>query len=335
MLPELVIGIITIDIAFKVISKSAVIGDYILYSGLLVQLWAAMTQAISSGMEVYDNKMKVDSVQSLKYLPKKIQNSIGDNIQKIYSIEFFNVSFKYPKTNKFVLKDISFKVHEKEKLAIVGINGSGKSTLIKLMLRFYDPTTGEIHVNGKNIKDYNLDNIRQCFDGYFQNSINFGFSIRENIAVSNTPYISDDEIENAMYNANADSILLEAPDKLDTYLTRMFDDKGIELSGGEHQKIALARAFVRNKRTIILDEPSSSLDPESESKVFEAIKVLSKEKMTIFTSHRLSNVFMADRIIVLENGKIVEDGTQKELLESKKRFSELYNLQMQKFSKDA
>lgn len=329
LLPEIAIGVITIDIAMGVISGSGTIGEYTLYTGLLAQLWSGMLQAVTSAMEVYDNKMKMDSIHLLKSIPKKIKNTTDNVIEEIETIQFVNVDFIYPGTNKYVLKNINIKIEKQDRIAIVGVNGSGKSTLIKLLLRFYDPSAGEILVNGTNVKDYNLDSLRSCFNVYFQGSSNFGFSIKENIVLNDI--LEDKLIYEALESVEANNILSKASSGLDTYLTRMFDDKGIELSGGEQQKIALARALVRDKPIIVLDEPSSALDPEAESKIFQHLQDLSQNKTTIFTSHRLSNVFMADRIIVLEAGCIIEEGSKEELLANEQRFSELFKLQMSKF----
>ncbi len=188
-------------------------------------------------------------------------------------------------------------------------------------------------MNGYNIKEFSISSLRKCFDCYFQNSPNFGFTLRDNVTIGDDPYNSkDDEVIDAVKAAQAIDILHKAPQGLDTYLTRMFSDDGMELSDGQHQKIALARTFYNDRTIILLDEPSSSLDPKAESKLFETIKKLCTKKTVFFTSHRLSNINLADRILVLAEGKIVENGTKEELLKLGQCFSELYQYQAEKFN---
>lgn len=185
-----------------------------------------------------------------------------------------------------------------------------------------------ILINDIDLRKYNVNKIRSCFDAYFQNSLNFGFSIRDNIALSRSYKDIDKDIIKAINVVNGDDILKKASNGLNTYLTRMFDDNGMEISGGEHQKIALARTFFRNNSVVILDEPSSALDPKAENNVFEAIKKISENKMVIFTSHRLTNIFLADKIVVLEGGIIIESGTKDELLKIKAVFLSYTNIKL-------
>lgn len=331
ILPEIAILFINMNIAFKVADGILILGDFVLYNGLVTQLWNSLTQAISSGLDVYDNKMKIDIIESISDFPKNISNSEGENINKIEQIEFKDVYFKYPGTNKYILKGINFTITENEKIVLVGTNGSGKSTLIKLLLRFYDPTKGVILVNGKDMRKFDVKQMRNCFGTYFQNSVNFGFSIKRNIAIKDSEEINDEDIIRVISEFDGKNILEKASHGVDTYLTRMFDEDGIEISGGEHQKIALARTFFENNMTIILDEPSSALDPRSEENIFRAMERLCKNKMVLFTSHRLTNVFLADKILVLEDGVIIENGTKNQLLKDKRRFAELYKYQADKF----
>lgn len=333
-LPEIAILIININVAFKVIDKMMVIGDFALYNGLITQMWSNIIQTVSSSLDVYDNKMKIDSVESIKHYPKNIINSVKKSINEIDKIEFKNVYFKYPGTDRYILKQLNLSITKNEKIALVGTNGSGKSTLIKLLLRFYDPTKGIILINGIDMKEYDINEMRQCFDTYFQNSLNFGFSIRDNVTMQTSHQINDEEVINAIHKVDGDNILKKSSQGLDTYITRMFDDDGIEISGGEHQKIALARTFFRKNSVVILDEPSSALDPESEKNIFESIEKICENKMVFFTSHRLTNIFLADKILVLEDGAIIENGTKSELLQNKKRFAELYKYQADKFKNE-
>jgi len=250
----------------------------------------------------------------------------------VESIEFEHVSFTYPGAKEPALEDVSFLLHRQEKVALVGLNGSGKSTLIKLLLRLYDPDNGVIRINGADIREYRLSELRANFSVYFQDMRNYCFTLRDNLTIADEAQGNVEETAaTALRNSCCEDILNRAGRGLDTNLTRFFVADGIELSGGQHQKLALARALYRRHTALILDEPSSNLDPKAENEIFQALQELTQGKMTIFTSHRLSNVFLADRIIVLERGKIVEDGTQEELLRNKQRYAELFRYQQEKY----
>jgi ATP-binding cassette subfamily B protein len=271
------------------------------------------------------------NVKALENFKNRVQETGTKRINRVGIIEFCGVSFAYPGSNRKVLNNISFNVAEGEKVALVGMNGSGKSTLIKLLLRYYDVDEGVIRINGEDIMTYDLFSLRSCFSVYFQDMLNYSFTLSENLTIADLEQVGQEKVLQAYQESCADDIVNNAKMGLDTYLTRMFDEDGIELSGGQHQKIALARAFYRRHSALILDEPSSNLDPEAEHKVFEALGRLTSGKTTIFTSHRLSNVGLADRIVVIEDGKVIEQGTQAELLKNPKRFATLYKYQQDKF----
>jgi ABC-type multidrug transport system fused ATPase/permease subunit len=285
-------------------------------------------------MQIFDNRMQLDNFKSIGDYTNRVFDIGVDELTGVESIEFRNVTFSYPGTDKKAINDLSLSLHKDKKTALVGINGSGKSTFIKLLLRLYDPDDGVILINGVDIKGYTLASLRANFSVYFQDMRNFSFTLRENFSYTDDG-CADSQPEQAMHLALSASSSLDIFDKcdkgFDTNITRFFSDDGIELSGGQHQKLALARALFRRHTALILDEPSSNLDPKAEHEVFEALRELTDNKMTIFTSHRLSNTFLADRIVVLEDGSVVEDGTKDELLLNKQRFAELYKYQSDKF----
>ncbi|MCL2248952.1 MAG: ABC transporter ATP-binding protein/permease [Oscillospiraceae bacterium] len=334
-LPEAVIALISIDIALSVISGNATVGDYSLFVGLTAQLWGAISMLSLSAMQVYDNRMQLDNFKSINDFKSKIKNDGKLELKGIDSIEFDNICFTYPGAVDKALDGINLTLDKNTKTAIVGLNGSGKSTLIKLLLRLYESDSGVIKINGKDIREYTLHSIRANFSVYFQGMQNLSFTLEENFAYTDCDSENDDiedRIKAALSAAGADDIWEKCDKGIKTSITRFFSDDGIELSGGQHQKLALARVLFRNRSALILDELSSNLDPKAEHEVFEALRKITDGKMTIFTSHRLSNVFLADRIIVLENGKVAEDGTQEQLLKNKQRFAELYKYQSDKFA---
>lgn len=331
-IPEILIVIITINIISDIVNSNLTVGDYALLTGLLTQLYDAVMGAVNSAMSIYDNKLKIDNILSFKDIPQRIKNGT-EILENIETIEFKDVYFKYPQTSQDIFTGLSFKINKGEKVALVGVNGAGKSTLLKLLLRFYDVDNGSILINGTNIKRYDLLSLRSNFDTYFQNSVNFAFTIRDNIVLNNrTDHpVSDEEIIKSIERVHGGDVLKMASLGLDTYLSKAFDDDGIELSGGQHQKIALSRVLYNNRKVLLLDEPSSSLDPEAENDFFVTIEKYCLKNTVIFTSHRFTNLSLADWILVLEDGKILESGSKETLLELNGRFAQLYKLQKEKY----
>lgn len=250
---------------------------------------------------------------------------LPETIQEGFVVE--NLSFSYPGSTKEVLKNISFKLKAGEKMAFVGQNGAGKTTLIKLFLRFYEPTKGAIYLDGTDIRKFDVDQYRRRFGVIFQDFFRYEFTLRENIAVGNI-----DEIENmdlltyAASRSLADEVISEMEAGIDQQLGRRFS-QGQELSGGQWQKVALARAYMKDADIMILDEPTSALDARAEFEVFKRFIGLTKGKTSILISHRFSTVRMADRILVLQNGSVLELGTHEELMENPKAYAELFKLQ--------
>lgn len=327
LLPDVLVVFILFDIGRQVITHHYTVGDYSLYSGLLSQLIGGIFLCVEYGGQIVENRLKLENVSSFDKIPRSITD--GElPIQQIDSMEFRQVSFTYPGTERKVLDGVSFKLRQSERVALVGLNGAGKSTIMKLLMRFYDVTEGSIRINGRDIREYKLEDLRNCFSIYLQNDTLFGFSIQENVRLNSG---REDSIWSALELSGADTIVRNAPRKTETSITRQFDEDGIELSEGQKQKLALARTFYRNCSFVILDEPSSSLDPEAEDKVLHSLEQFSQGKIALFTSHRLTNVSIAERIIVLENGRILEEGTREELLRQSGRFATLYELQAEKY----
>lgn len=245
----------------------------------------------------------------------------------VHGFEVQNVHFSYPGSDSEVLKGVSFRLKAGEKMAFVGQNGAGKTTLIKLFLRFYDPTEGEILLDGINIKDFDVNEYRLRFGVIFQDFFKYEFTLRENIAVGNIAEIENDEkIKYAASRSLAEQVIAEMEDGLEQRLGRRFAS-GQELSGGQWQKVALARAYMKDADVMILDEPTSALDAQAEYDVFKRFIGLTQGKTSIIISHRFSTVRMADRILVLKDGQVLELGTHEELMENPKLYAELFKLQ--------
>jgi ATP-binding cassette, subfamily B, bacterial len=241
--------------------------------------------------------------------------------------EFQDVSFAYPGQTRLVLSNVSFRLEPSERLALVGENGQGKTTIVKLLTRLYDPTGGRILLDGVDLREYDLDDLWKEIGVIFQDFMRYDLTASENIAIGR---IEDQEnifrLRSAAQKSLAEQVIRKLPKGYDQILGRRFEG-GVDLSGGEWQKIALARAYLREAQLLILDEPTAALDARSEHEVFERFAELTRGKMALLISHRFSTVKMADRILVLESGRIAEQGAHEELLRSKGRYAEMFELQ--------
>jgi ATP-binding cassette, subfamily B, bacterial len=241
--------------------------------------------------------------------------------------EFRNVSFTYPGTARLVLDHLNFRLSPGERIALIGENGQGKTTIVKLLTRLYDPTQGRILLDGVDLRDYDLDDLCAQIAVIFQDFMRYDLTAGENIAVGRIQGREDRaSIERAARKSLADSVVSRLPAGYDQVLGRRFEG-GVDLSGGEWQKLALARAYLRDAQVLILDEPTASLDARSEHEVFDRFAELTEGKMALLISHRFSTVRMADRILVLEDGRIAEEGSHTELMASAGRYSEMFELQ--------
>lgn len=240
---------------------------------------------------------------------------------------FNNVGFKYPKSERWVIRNVNFELKAGEKLAFVGENGAGKTTLIKLLLQFYEPTEGEILLDGVPIKKYNQLQYQQYFGVIFQDFVKFELTLRENIAMGEIEEIGNQpRIDNAADKSLANQVVSELPGGYDQQLGKRFKN-GKDLSGGQWQKIAIARAYMKNAEVLVLDEPTSALDARAETEAFDRFIKLTEGKTAVIISHRFSTVRIADRIMVLKEGTVLEIGTHEELMENNKLYTELFNLQ--------
>jgi ATP-binding cassette subfamily B protein len=241
--------------------------------------------------------------------------------------EFRGVSFAYPGSAKLVLDGISFRIEPGERIALIGENGAGKTTIVKLLARLYDPTEGQILLDGIDLREYDVEDLRREIGVIFQDYMRYDMSAGNNIGLGRVEALTDlDRILAAAGKARADSIVEKLPETYDQMLGRRFDG-GMDLSAGQWQKIALARAYMRDAQLLVLDEPTASLDARAEYEVFQQFALLTRDRMAVLISHRFSTVRMADRILVLEAGRIIEQGSHEQLVDAGGRYSELFELQ--------
>ncbi len=331
--PEILTILVLVSVGTSIINGQNSIGDFSLYSGIIGQLVASVFIMIYNISNIFENKVRIKDYKEFNSWINRVEGTGRIELNHIKKIVFTNVTFTYPGNNTATLKNLNFEIKEKERIALVGINGAGKTTLIKLLLRFYDVSEGEILINDINIKEYTPESIRKHFTVMFQDYVNYAFTLRENIRISDiTRQYSDEDIIEACKKSGVDQIFWKFGKGLDNYIYKEFEESGIELSGGENQKIALGRTFFRGGEFIILDEPSSSLDAESEYILFKKMLELCNGKGVILISHRLSNVILADRIFVIEDGKMIEQGTHTELMLKDGRYATLYRYQVERYN---
>ena len=302
------------------------IGSLVLYCGSFMQ--------IISGIMMFANTLgKLKEILPLardyfKILEAESTMIYGNrefDLTNGFEIEFNNVSFKYPKSDIYALKQINLKISNGEKLAVVGRNGSGKTTFIKLLCRLYDVDEGEILINGINIKEYTRDSLNKLYSIVFQDYKILSLTVADNISANDE--CDKDMLNSALDKANIKDRIEAMPQKEKTYLYKDLDNSGVEISGGEAQKLALARALYKNSPIVILDEPTAALDPIAENEIYSRFNSFVENKTAIYISHRLSSCAFCDRIAVFDNAELVETGTHNELISANVRYAELWNAQ--------
>lgn len=328
----LVIGLL-VYVSYLVINRKISIGDFSLVIGAIF-LTAKFISDITNSLEQikHQGEFYVSHLKVIFNSKSEIETEVNKNEvavieDKSYRIEFKNVYFKYPSHEEWVLQDINFVLNSGDKLAIVGKNGAGKSTIIKLLLRFYDVTRGEILFNGQNIKNINVKELRKSFSIILQDFNIYSFTVAENILMDSYDESKKDEIEKSLKLFGLDSYVKKHGDVSEVYINRDFDEKGIGLSDGMMQQLAISRATISEGHIALFDEPNSSLDPLAEHELNNKIISKLNDKSAIFVTHRLSTAVMADRIILIDKGKILETGSHKELIEKHGLYYEMYEKQ--------
>ncbi len=279
--------------------------------------------------KLQDNSQYIDNIKEfMEYKPKIAESQDGlEPTHKHLALQMKDVSYTYFGQDKPVLRDINLEIKPGQKIALVGHNGAGKTTLVKLLMRLYDVTEGEITLGEHNIKDYRVRAYRDLFGTVFQDYQVLSLSVAENVMMGEVTESEREKVVEALKNSGAYDKVQTLKYGIDTTLTREFDKEGAVLSGGEAQKIAIARVFAKDCDFVILDEPSSALDPIAEYKMYESMLNACKDKAVIFISHRLSSAVLADHIYMLEQGSIVEHGTHQQLMEQKGKYAQMFDMQ--------
>ncbi|MDY0277061.1 MAG: ABC transporter ATP-binding protein [Acholeplasma sp.] len=287
-------------------------------------------------------RLKMDSSQVSayrNYLKKenKFNHGKGIDIKSLsfpLSIEFKNVSFSYPDSDKMIIDNLSFKIEPGEKIALVGQNGAGKTTIVKLLSGLYRPTSGKILVNGYDVNEFNIDEYMQLQSVLFQDSEPLAFTVLENVSCKTKESTDIDKVKEVIRLAGLDEKINSLPNKENTYISQVFDLSGIKFSGGETQKLMLARTLYKNAPLLILDEPTAALDPLSEEKMYLTYEKFSEGNTSIFISHRLATTQFCDRVLLLENGKIKEEGSHEELIALNQTYRRMFDIQAKYYRKD-
>ncbi|NJP06825.1 MAG: ABC transporter ATP-binding protein, partial [Chloroflexaceae bacterium] len=325
-------------IALQAIDGAITLGDLTLYLVVFQQSQTTFRSMLSGAARLYESGLFMDNL--FEYLKLEPQMPVHQQPRDVpnplqQGIEFRNVSFRYPGRSEWTLRSINLSIAPGEKLALVGANGAGKTTLIKLLTRLYDPDEGTILLDGHDVRAYDLDQVRQCIGVIFQDFVRYQATARENIGFGQVDALDQQErIELAAQRSGADAVVATFQTGYATMLGRWFAE-GYELSGGEWQKIALGRAFMRDSQVLVLDEPTAALDAAHEFELFQRFRHLTEGKIALLISHRFSTVRMADRIAVLVDGQIAEIGSHQELLALQGHYKRLFAMQAQGVSVSA
>jgi ABC-type multidrug transport system fused ATPase/permease subunit len=309
------------------------VGDFTLYVSALTMYASLMGRILERAVYVRSYDMYFHDFKD--YI--NLQNMKGQSDARVdrsgpISIEFKNVSFRYVGSEAYALKNVSIKISDSDRIAIVGENGSGKTTFVKLLMRLYDPTEGRILVNGVDIREYSYEDYIDIFSAVFQDYSLFATTIGENITMNDQLKVDDKFAEELSEIGLLTKAVLSYPKHFDTSVYKIFDDQGIEPSGGEGQQIAIARSLHKKAKINILDEPTAALDPKIEYEIYQKYDAITRKNLSFFVSHRLGSCKFANRILVFSDGRIIEDGSHSELLRKNGVYSELYNYQAALYS---
>jgi ATP-binding cassette subfamily B protein len=317
-------------VIWRTVAGGLTIGTFYFLITAIMQASSTIQQVFSTLSGIADQALFLTDLLAFFEMKPTIQskpNALPAPRPIRQGFEFRNVSFQYPGNERRVIDRLNFHLHPGERVALIGENGQGKTTIVKLITRLYDPTEGQILLDGVDLREYDLEDLYREIGVIFQDFMRYEMTARENIAVGKIEEVMDlPVLKSAAEKSLADEVIARLPAGFEQMLGRRFEG-GVDLSGGEWQKLALARAYLRNSQLLILDEPTAALDARSEYQVFQRFAELTAGKMALFISHRFSTVRMADRIVVLESGRIVEEGTHDKLTHLGGRYAEMFELQ--------
>ncbi len=321
---------------YNVLFTGMSIGDFTMYFSTINGFGDWMKGILDDLANIKAQNMYLDDMREFLEIKSEDKEKTRDiPIDSSYEIEFKNVSFKYPKTDKYIYKNLSLKIKKGQRLAIVGINGAGKTTFVKLLCRLYEPTSGEILINGINIQSFSKEEYYKILSVVFQDIKTFAFTVAENVSLENLEDVDREKVLHCIEKAGVGDKINSLQKGIDTSLLKILDGEGVELSGGENQKLALARALYKNGKIVILDEPTSALDAVAEYNIYKGVDELIGDKTAIYISHRLASTKFCDVIAFFENGEIVEYGTHEELLKKNGKYSDMFNIQAQYYKEES
>ena len=315
---------------YQAVRGDITIGNFSLYLGSSMSFYSYINNLLQGVTRLLDCSRQVDDFRSFMAFDDT-QADIGDDVPRFesYEFEFRNVSFKYPKAEKYALKNLSLTLKAGERLAVVGLNGAGKSTFIKLLLRLYEPTEGEILLNGTNIKKYSKRSYYSVFSPVFQDVELFAFPLAENVSMDTPEATDKPRAEKCLVDAGLGDKLKELPNGISTEILKVIYDDGVDLSGGEKQKLALARALYKDAPVVVLDEPTAALDALAESRLYNDFDKLIGGKTAVYISHRLSSTQFCSNVAMFRDGEMVEYGTHDDLLKQGGAYAEMFRIQAQ------
>lgn len=324
---------IYVYLIYLVIRKGLGIGDMSIHMNAANQFSSNLSKVVNSYLNLANSSMQIQELIAFMNIPIKQYESgnLTPRFDKDSVIEFKNVSFKYPGSDRYALKNLSITLHGDEKLCIVGENGAGKSTFIKLLTRLYSPTEGKILLNGRNIAEYDYREYQRLFAPVFQDFAKYFMTFGENIVLSDE--FDQEKLDTVCKNSGLSDLIEKLPKKYDTHVDKWIDPEGFEPSGGENQRIAISRACYHGGNIFLLDEPTAALDPVAEYEIYTQFNDIIADKCAVLITHRLSAVQLAEKVAVFNNGKVVEYGTHKELYANNGLYTEMFDKQA-KFYRD-
>lgn len=321
---------------YEVINKRISIGDFTMYFATVASFANLMKSIMNSIAHIRAQNLYINDFRDFLEIKDETssKNPIPIPSDTTFEIEFKNVSFKYPNSDKYIYKNLNLKINKGQRLAIVGVNGAGKTTFVKLLTRLYDPTEGEILLNGININSFDRKEYYKLFSVVFQDIKLFAFTVAENIAVSTTN-IDRNKVSESINKAGMSEKINSLKKGIDTSVLKILDSSGVEFSGGQNQRLALARALYKDGSIVVMDEPTAALDPIAEQNIYNSFDDLCQGKTSLYISHRLASTRFCDAIAFFEDGMIQEYGTHEELLKLNGKYADMFNIQAQYYENES